>query len=88
MDDFVIPAKRMEELEEQTIRFLKIVEKHNLCFKQSKCDFNMEEIPILGIVVGKGQVNMEQEKIKAVKKWKTPTRVKNIESFLGFANFY
>ena len=33
MDDFVIPARSMEELEEQTIRFLKIAEKHNLCFK-------------------------------------------------------
>jgi len=88
MDDFMIPAKTIEELEEQTIRFLKIVEKHNLCFKQSKCDFNMEEIPILGVVVGKGQVKMEQEKIKVVKEWKTPTRVKDVESFLGFANFY
>ena len=88
MDDFIIPTKTMEELEERTIRFLKIAEKDNLCFKRSKCDFNMEEIPILGIVVEKEQVNMEQEKIKAVKKWKTPTRVKNIESFLGFANFY
>ena len=67
MNNFVIPARTMKELEEQTIRFLKIVEKHNLCFKQSKCDFNMEEIPILGVVVGKGQVKMEQEKIKAVK---------------------
>ena len=53
MDDFVIPAKTMEELEERTIRFLKIAEKHNLCFKQLKCDFNMEEIPILEVVVGK-----------------------------------
>jgi len=88
MDDFVIPARTMEELEEQMIRFLKIAEKHNLCFKQSKCDFNMEEIPILGVVVGKGQVKIEQEKIKAVKEWKTPTRVKNVESFLGFTNFY
>ena len=35
----------------------------------------MEEIPILGVVVGKEQVKMEQEKIKAVKEWKTPTRV-------------
>jgi len=34
MDNFVIPAKAMEELEEQIIRFLKIVEKHNLCFKK------------------------------------------------------
>ena len=33
MDDFVIPAKTKEELEEMTIRFLKIAEKYNLCFK-------------------------------------------------------
>jgi len=48
----------------------------------------MEEIPILGVVVGKEQVKMEQEKIKAVKEWKTPTRVKDVESFLEFTNFY
>ena len=78
IDDFVIPARTMEELEERTIQFLKIAEKHNLCFKWSKCDFNMEEIPILGVVVGKRQVKMEQEEIKAVKEWKTPTRVKDV----------
>ena len=88
MDNFVIPAKTMEELEERTVRFLKIAEKHNLCFKRSKCDFNMEEIPILGVVVGKEQIQMKQEKIKTVKEWKMPTRVKDMESFLGFANFY
>ena len=88
MDDFVIPAKTKEELEERTIQFLKIAEKHNLCFKQSKYDFNMKEILILGVIVGKGQVKMEQEKIKAVKEWKTPTKVKDVESFLSFANFY
>ena len=88
MDDFIIPAKTIEELEERTIRFLKIAEKYNLCFKWSKCDFNIEEIFILGVIVGKGQVKMEQEKIKVVKEWKTPTRVKDIKSFLRFTNFY
>ena len=88
MDNFIIPAKTMEELEERMIRFLKIVEKHNLCFKQSKCDFNIEEISILEVVVGKEQVKIKQEKIKVVKEWKTPTKVKNVKSFLGFANFY
>jgi len=88
MNNFVIPTKTMEELEERTIRFLKIAEKHNLCFKRSKCNFNMEEITILGVIVGKGQIKMEQEKIKAVKDWKTPTKVKEVESFLVFANFY
>ena len=88
IDDFVIPAKTMKELEEQTIRFLKIAEKYNLYFKWSKCDFNIEEIPILEVIVGKGQVKMEQKKIKAVIEWKTLTKVKNLKSFLGFANFY
>ena len=48
----------------------------------------MEEIPILGVIVGKGQVKMEQDKIKAIKEWKIPTKVKDIESFLEFVNFY
>ena len=48
----------------------------------------MKEIPILGVIVGRGQVKMEQEKIKAVKEWKTPTKIKDVESFLGFENFY
>ena len=48
----------------------------------------MEEIPIIGVIVGKGQVKMEQEKIKIVKEWKMPIKIKDVESFLGFANFY
>ena len=31
---------------------------------------------------------MENDKVKAVKKWSTPTKIKEVESFLGFANFY
>ena len=88
MDNFMISAKTMEKLKERTIRFLKIAEKYSLCFKRSKCDFNMEEIPILEMVVGKRQIQMEQEKIKAVKEWKTLTKFKEVESFLGFTNFY
>ena len=31
---------------------------------------------------------METNKVKAVKEWKTPTKIKEVESFLGFTNFY
>ena len=51
MDDFVIPIMMKKELEEKTIYFLKVAEKYNLCFKQLKCDFDAEKIPILGVVV-------------------------------------
>ena len=67
MNDFVILAKMKNKLEERTIQFLKIVEKYNLCFKRSKCDFDIEEILILGVVVDREQVQIENNKIKAVK---------------------
>ena len=78
----------MKKLEEWTICFLKIAEKYNLFLKRSKCDFNMEEIPILGVVVRKEQVQIENNKVKTMKEWKTPTKIKEVESFLEFANFY
>ena len=48
----------------------------------------MKEIPILGVIVGKEQIKIKQEKIKIVKEWKTLTKIKDVESFLGFVNFY
>jgi len=67
IDNFVILNKTRKELKERTVQFLKIVEKHNLCFKQSKYNFNVKEILILGVVVGKGEVQIENNKIKVVK---------------------
>ena len=67
IDNFVIPVETEEELEKHTIRFLKIAEKHNLCFKQSKCDFNATELPILGVQVGNREVQIEEAKFKAIK---------------------
>ena len=38
--------------------------------------------------VGNGEVKMEDEKIKAILEWKEPTKLKEVESFIGFTNFY
>jgi len=48
----------------------------------------MKEIPILRVVVEREEVQMENDKVKAVKEWKTCTKIKEVESFLGFTNFY
>jgi len=88
MDNFIIPGKTEKELKERTVKFLKIAEKHNLYFKWTKYKFNTTEIPILGVKVGNGEVKMEDKKIKAILKWKEPTKLKEVESFIGFANFY
>jgi len=88
MDDFIIPGKTEKKLEERTIKFLKIAEKHNLCFKWTKCEFDAMKIPVLGVKFGNREVKMENEKIKAILEWKEPTKLKEEKSFIGFANLY
>ena len=56
MDNFVIPTKTKEKLNERIIQLLKIAEKHNICFKWSKCDFNVKKISILEVIVERGEV--------------------------------
>ena len=48
----------------------------------------MKEFPILEVVISQGQVQIENNKIKVVKEWSIPTKVKEVESFLEFVNFY
>jgi hypothetical protein len=54
--------------------------KHGLCFKCSKYKFNASKIPILGFVVGNSQVQMEEEKIWAIKDWLVLRTVKISEN--------
>ena len=53
-----------------------------------KCNFDAEKIPILWVLVGREEAWIENNKVKAVTEWKTPTKIKETESFLEFTNFY
>jgi hypothetical protein len=88
MDDFAIPGETKQQLQERTVRFLKIADKHNLYFKRSKCDFDVTQISMLGTVIGDGKATMEKDKVEAIRNWETPMTIKEVEKFLGFANFY
>jgi hypothetical protein len=46
------------------------------------------EILILGVWVRGGEVKMEKNKVQVVQEWETPKKLKDVESFLGFMNFY
>ena len=48
----------------------------------------MEKIPILEVGVGQEEVQIENNKIKAVKEQKIPIKIKEVKSFLEFTNFY
>ena len=42
----------------------------------------------LGVVIGPNGINMEEEKVKGVLDWLIPKCVKDVQKFLGLANYY
>ena len=67
---------------------LQRLREHNLLAKLGKCTFHTDTIEYLGFIVSPAGLTMDPEKTKVVPNWPVPKNVKDIQSFLGFANFY
>ena len=67
---------------------LEQLRKHGLYTNLKKCRFHEDEVRFLGFVVSAQGIRMEEKRIEAVKDWPEPQLVRNIQVFLGFANFY
>jgi len=46
------------------------------------------EINFLGVVMGKGKIEMEEDKVAGVLNWPVPKTVRDVRKFLGLANYY
>jgi transposase InsO family protein len=64
-----------------------LMRKHKLYANLKKCLFGVEEIPVLGDLVGKNGVRPDPEKVRVIKDWPTPTSVKDLRKFLGLAAY-
>ena len=56
--------------------------------KPEKCRWKVKEVGFLGVVIGPEGIKMEKEKVKGVLEWPTPKYVKDVQKFLGLANYY
>ena len=67
---------------------LKQLRKFSLFANLKKCRFHQEEVRFLGYVVSSKGIRMENKRIEAIKQWPELQSVRDIQVFLGFANFY
>jgi hypothetical protein len=89
MDDIAIATKgTLQDHIDAVCDVLRVAEQHDLYFKLSKCTFHASSIDYLGVIIEKGMTCMDPVKIAGIKNWPTPTKVKDVRSFLGFCNFY
>lgn len=87
LDDILIFSATEEE---HIVHVRQILEKlcaNKLYSNAEKCHFHKEEIEYLAIIALGTGVHVDPAKVKTVQEWPTPKSVKNIQEFVGFANF-
>jgi hypothetical protein len=81
----------MEDLEHHwkiVKEVLKRLQDNNIFLKPEKCIFEKNEMEYLGVIVSKDGVHMDLKKIEGDQDWPVLKTMKQLQGFLGFANFY
>jgi hypothetical protein len=88
LDNILIFSKTLEEQRWVIQIVLERLRKHKLFLQHDKCEFEQTSIEYLSLIISKGEICMDPVKVAGVTEWPTPTKKKEVQSFLGFANFY
>ena len=88
LDDILVYSNTWDEHVAHLRQVLSRLRENALYAKKSKCDFAKSQVEYLGHVVGGGSLRVDPAKIEVVRQWPTPTCVRDVQSFLGFANYY
>ncbi|GLB33349.1 putative retrotransposable element tf2 155 kda protein type 1-like [Lyophyllum shimeji] len=88
LDDILIYTKTLEEHRRITRIVLDRLREHRLFLKPEKCEFERTEIEYLGLIISHGTASMDPVKVAGVAEWPVPKNKKEVQSFLGFTNFY
>jgi hypothetical protein len=67
---------------------LAVLKKEKFYAILAKCTFCTENVVFLGFVVLGQGVEVDKEKIKAIREWLPPQNLSQVRSFLGLACFY
>ena len=88
LDDVIIFSEDPLQHVQHVRSILQILREHQLYAKIQKCEFNRPEMTFVGYLVSRAGIGMDLAKVSAILDWPTPKSVKEVQSFLGFANFY
>jgi hypothetical protein len=88
MDDILAFSKKIDGLKRIKQTILEKAQEYDLYFKAKKCEFRKPKIEYLGLVVEEGKLAINPAKLKGILEWPAPKTVKEVQSFIGFGNFY
>jgi hypothetical protein len=88
IDDILIYTRTLEEHRRISRLVMEWLWKHKHYLQLDKCEFEQTRIEYLGLIISRGQAEMDPVKVAGVADWTKPQNKKEVQSFLGFTNFY
>ena len=88
IDDVMIVTETEEGHDEIVEEVLRRLEENDIFVKPEKCVWKVREVGFLGVIIGENGVRMEKEKVQRVIEWPVPKSMKDVQKFLGLANYY
>jgi len=88
VDDVLVGIDSEEGHDEIVEEVLKRLEENDLYVKLEKCTWKTNKVNFLGVVMGQGKIEMEEEKVEGVLSWPVPKMVRDVRKFLELANYY
>jgi len=88
VDDVLVETETEKRHDVIVKEVLRRLEENDLYVKPKKCAWKVQKVNFLGIVMGQGRIEMEEDKVAEVLNWPTPKTVRDIRKFLGLANHY
>ena len=87
MDDVLVFSDSLVKLKEYTSEVLCCLSENDLFVNVRKCTFHVKEIEFLGFEIKRGSMAIHPKKISGLKEWPVPTKLKELQSFLGAASY-
>jgi hypothetical protein len=88
LGDILIFSENPEDHKWHVREVLKRLRKAGLFVSLKKCAFSVETVEFLGYILSPEGLTMDESKVQVIRDWPEPRKVKDVQSFLGFANFY
>ena len=88
IDDLFLHSSSFDQHVEHVKIVLKKLEEANIKINLEKCSFFSDRVKILGHIVSYNKIELDPKKVETIKEWREPKNVRNVQQFLGLANYY